>query len=668
MIQTEDKQKCVGCGNCSEVCPLHCISMTQDKEGFLYPVVDTSICINCGKCNSVCPVEKELLSPSTDSLIIGAYHRNTALRMKSSSGGVFPALSASIIEHGGVVYGAVLISPQKVRHIRISQLEDLIQLQGSKYVQSDISHIFPMVLEDLKEGLPVLFSGTPCQVKALHLYLQKPFANLLTVEVVCHGVPSPLVFSKYMDAYQARSIQFRDKGRSWVDYDTTIELRNGISKTGKASHNPYMRAFLQDITIRPSCSACPAKSFTSNADITLGDFWGVRKTAPELFDDKGTSLIFLHTPKALTAWEGIKSDFAYRELSEKEEIFASNPSINKSSTLSTKRDMFFSEMKDVPIKKLLRKYTTQKQPLKNHLKSFMASIWNKAWDTGLGIRKDLYIANDYIFSHFHRKPHVVGIEASIQHILDHHCSVSRYGDGELKIILGMGTWFQDAHPLLQKRLKSILSSSASNHIVCIPNIFSDLGQYTLHDREYWKEHLSHTRKIWYKAIDMDKTYYDAFVSRCYMPYQDKGKAESYFVMWKRVWEKRDLLIIEGEKSRLGVGNDLFDNASSIKRILCPNTQAFSCYDQLLSEALKFDKSHLVLLAIGPSATLLSYDLSEHGYQAIDIGHIDIEYEWFLKKATRKEPVKDKFVNEAGAGRGVGDIHSPQYQAEIICRY
>ena len=107
--------------------------------------------------------------------------------MKSSSGGVFPALSASIIEHGGVVYGAVLISPQKVRHIRISQLEDLIQLQGSKYVQSDISHIFPMVLEDLKEGLPVLFSGTPCQVKALHLYLQKPFANLLTVEVVCHG-------------------------------------------------------------------------------------------------------------------------------------------------------------------------------------------------------------------------------------------------------------------------------------------------------------------------------------------------------------------------------------------------------------------------------------------------------------------------------------------------
>ena len=667
MIQIDDKRKCVGCGNCSEACPIHCVSMSEDEEGFFYPIVDTSRCINCGKCHDVCPVENNVFPSPQSSRIIGAYHRDTALRMNSSSGGIFPALSSFTIMHGGVVYGAALVSPHKVSHIRISHLEDLAKLQGSKYVQSDISNIFSKILEDLNVGRQVLFSGTPCQVKALHLYLQKPFANLLTVEVVCHGVPSPLVFSKYMDACHAHSFQFRDKGRSWVDYDTIIELRNGKFKTEKASHNLYMRAFLQNITIRPSCSACPAKSFTSKADISLGDFWGVRKTAPELFDDLGTSLVFLHTPKAISAWEGIKKDLVFEELSDKKEIIASNPCIDKSSALSAKRVSFFSEMQDVQIEKLLRKYTIQKQPLKHHLKTHLTTLWNKAWDFGLQMRKGLYIAHDYVYSHLHQKPHIISLEASIQYIIDHHCSVSRYGDGELKIIEGKGTWFQKAHPILQKRLKDILLSSSPNHIVCIPNIFSCIDQYTKHDSAYWQDHISHTRKIWYRHLDMEKTYYDAFVSRCYMPYQDKSKSQIYFDMWKKVWERRDLLLIEGEKTRLGVGNDLFNNASSIKRILCPNTQAFSCYDKLLSEALKYDNCHLVLIAIGPSATLLAYDLSEHGFQAIDIGHIDIEYEWFLRKATRKEPVKDKFVNEAGAGRGIGGIHSPKYKAEIVCR-
>ena len=153
-----------------------------------------------------------------------------------------------------------------------------------------------------------------------------------------------------------------------------------------------------------------------------------------------------------------------------------------------------------------------------------------------------------------------------------------------------------------------------------------------------------------------------------MPYQDKSAVTSYFDLWKQIWHNRDLLIVEGEKTRLGIGNDLFSNVKSIQRILCPNREAFSYYDQIINKILQFPKNKLILLAIGPTATILAADLAKSGYQAIDIGHIDIEYEWYRMQATHKVPVSNKFVNEAGAGKDVGDIDDEQYKKEIVCHF
>ena len=263
---------------------------------------------------------------------------------------------------------------------------------------------------------------------------------------------------------------------------------------------------------------------------------------------------------------------------------------------------------------------------------------------------------------------VRSLEETLFYIADNHCSVSRYGDGEIKLVLGKNISFQPSSPQLQALLSKILIEKTPNHIVCIPNIFGSLNNYQAHDKKYWKEHLSIYRRRWYHHLDTKRVYYDAFISRCYMPYIDKSKSNYFFDLWKKIWEQKDLLIVEGEKTRLGVGNDLFHNTNSIKRILCPNTKAFTYYPRLLEEIKKYHKKHLVLLAIGPTATIIASDLAKEGYQAIDIGHIDIEYEWYLQRADHKIPIKDKFVNEAGGGRGVGDINDMEYKSQIVCQF
>ena len=171
----------------------------------------------------------------------------------------------------------------------------------------------------------------------------------------------------------------------------------------------------------------------------------------------------------------------------------------------------------------------------------------------------------------------------------------------------------------------------------------------------------------YKMIDMKKEYYDALVTRLYVDHKDKSKAEERFKKLKKLWTNRDILIVEGEQSRLGVGNDLFNNVRSIERIICPSKNAFSQYDKILDLVRKQDKSKLILIALGPTATVLAYDLSNYGYQAIDIGHIDIEYEWFLQKATEKRPVKNKYIGEVDGGTNVDEIKDIKYESEIITK-
>lgn len=275
---------------------------------------------------------------------------------------------------------------------------------------------------------------------------------------------------------------------------------------------------------------------------------------------------------------------------------------------------------------------------------------------------------DKLYCLVHQAPTVVDLESTLQKLIKEHCSVARYGDGEMQFVRGNRTSFQEFDPLLQCRLTDILKSKDPHLMVCLPGVFGDLDIYRDFDKAYWRKHLAETRPQWYKYLDMHKTYYEAFVSRFYMPYRDKSQTMHYIELWRKVWEGKDLLIVEGEKSRLGVGNDLFDNAREIKRVLCPNMGAFAYYQTLLNTIRRFDTHYLILLAIGPTATVLAADLCSDGYQAIDIGHIDIEYSWFLMGAKEKVVVNGKFVNEAEGGRNVGDCNDEEYCSQVVAKF
>lgn len=300
-------------------------------------------------------------------------------------------------------------------------------------------------------------------------------------------------------------------------------------------------------------------------------------------------------------------------------------------------------------------------------KVYLVRVWNKFIDYLIIIKNNFYYLIDDIVINLFKKPNIASIDETIEFIIDNKCSVSRFGDGELKLMTGKSILFQNENGHLANRLKEVISNNEIKHIVCLPDIFNKLDIYSDEPRNYWRLHIAKTRLTWYKVLNRDKQYYNAFISRCYYMYKDKSKSEEWFKKIKLLWNDRDIVIVEGEKSRLGIGNDLFENANSIERILCPAKNAFSKYNEILEQVNKVDKNKLILLAIGPTATVLSYDLCKAGYQAIDIGHIDIEYEWFLMGASKKEKVKNKFIGEAPGGTDVGECEDLDYKNQIISK-
>jgi len=302
------------------------------------------------------------------------------------------------------------------------------------------------------------------------------------------------------------------------------------------------------------------------------------------------------------------------------------------------------------------------------MKKYLLRIWNALFD----LKTKIEFGVLFLFDHFYRRlvapPIIMTKHETIEYIIHNRCSVSRYGDGEIKLIAGTDISFQNADSKLVEKLKNVLCSSCPSLLVCIPDIFNSLNHIAKGDDLYWKKHLSRYRKYWYRYTLKNKTYGNAFISRVYMCFNEKEKAGEYFNALKKIWDGRDVVLVEGEKSRLGVGNDLFDNALTLRRILGPSAQAFSQYDNLLKEIRKLEKSALIVLALGPVATVLPYDLLEDGYQAVDLGNIDTEYEWFLRGYTKKMPIENKMVYEAGAGEGVGELHDEKYQSQIIAKY
>lgn len=264
-------------------------------------------------------------------------------------------------------------------------------------------------------------------------------------------------------------------------------------------------------------------------------------------------------------------------------------------------------------------------------------------------------------------PRIMTIDETLDYLLENKCSVSRYGDGELKIACGLDIRFQEYNEQLSQRMRRILKSSSQNCLICLTDIFDDIKWMMPKAYEYTWRIMAQHRKEWCGLLDMDKVYGNAYITRCYIDRKDKSKSEGWFNKLKRLWENEEIVFVEGEKSRLGYHNDLFSNAMTIERILCPPKNAYLYYDKILEEIKKIEKRKLILLALGPTASVLAYDLSELGYRALDIGHVDIEYEWFLQNATEKVKIKGKYTSEALGGEQVTDKVDSEYSKQIICR-
>ena len=376
MIHITDKKNCCGCSACVQRCPKQCIRLEEDTEGFLYPQVDEETCIKCGLCEKVCPILNQ-----TNKLpvleVLAVKNPNDEERMNSSSGGVFLPLAREVINQGGVVFGAVYDESWEVHHVYAEKIEDVYPMMGSKYLQSKIGNSFKDAERFLKQGREVLFVGSPCQIAGLRTYLRnKQYPNLLAVDFLCHGVPSPGVWRRYLaetyGGYDAKEqsrlqatagknsvllsslnatspigdIKFRDKRESgWKKYRFVVRQKsaskadqNTVLSSDIHYDNSFMRGFLSDIYLRPSCYACKCKNGVNHSDLTIADFWGINLIAPEFDDDKGVGLVLLNTKKGEDYFSRLPMDMMPSNL---EKAHYYNGGFNEHTKAHPKRDQFF---------------------------------------------------------------------------------------------------------------------------------------------------------------------------------------------------------------------------------------------------------------------------------------------------------------------------------------
>lgn len=307
-----EKSQCCGCMACADACPHNAVALKVDPEGFWYPEIKRELCVDCGRCRTVCPLTPG--KPGKEPLrYLAAQAKDSALRKTSTSGAVFPLLAQVVLDQGGAVYGAGFDNSMQVAHQRAADRSELNGLLQTKYVQSQTMGIFRRVREDLQDGRQVLFVGTPCQVEALRRFLGGECPALITVDLVCCGVPSPGLWAShtaYLERkYRGKLTQFQFRDKRGCDNGHTVSFRIGGQEyvEEEYSSNLFLTLYFSNYIIRPSCHACPFATVERGSDITIGDFWGIGKTAPELDDGMGTSLVMLRTERGTALWESIRN-------------------------------------------------------------------------------------------------------------------------------------------------------------------------------------------------------------------------------------------------------------------------------------------------------------------------------------------------------------------------
>lgn len=370
--------KCTGCRACEQICPLGCITMANNEEGFLIPKVDEHKCNGCGQCLKICNMDPWLTYDKEIMQEVYAVKNNDKCILKSSSsGGVFYTLASYIIKQGGVVYGCAFSCDLIAEHIEVNDMNDVFKLQGSKYVQSDTSNTFKLAKDKLNDGLRVLYVGTACQIKGLKSFLKKEYDNLITVDIICHGVPSPLLFHYYIQwlskKYKGRvfNYNFRSKQRGW---GLTCEfIVNDKKKFGDALLDPYYKAFLDQKAYRECCYSCEYATNKRISDITLGDYWGVDKEHPQFFSAEGVSAVLLNTKVSKEIFNQIKDKFEIVE-SSFEKVANRNSNLLKPSDRPEVRTNIYKYLNSMSFDLFAKKYLVPELQITRRVKLLVPSF------------------------------------------------------------------------------------------------------------------------------------------------------------------------------------------------------------------------------------------------------------------------------------------------------
>lgn len=368
MIDVVKKEECTGCGACYQLCPMNCIEMKPDEKGFLYPVINTDKCIQCGKCDQVCPSLNKVVKVGNAVVpeVWAAWSLDKDIRYDSTSGGVFSEIALEILRHQGIVCGAKYNEKNMVEHCLIECKEELYKLRQSKYVQSDTRQVFTEIKRQLDEEKQVLFCGTPCECAGLYNCLEKEYENLICVDFICRGANSPKVFELFLDKlenqYKSKvsRVWFKNKALGWRRFSTRIEFANGEVYSEDRYSDAFIRGYIEaNLYMRDCCEVCQYKTMPRIADITLGDFWGIKSEDVGMDTDLGTSLVMLNSEKGKYLYEQIKNrlfvnkrDFA--------EACRGNKCILEAPVFNRKREVFWQDIDSMDIIQNIKRFCKER--------------------------------------------------------------------------------------------------------------------------------------------------------------------------------------------------------------------------------------------------------------------------------------------------------------------
>ncbi|OWV16423.1 4Fe-4S ferredoxin [Fibrobacter sp. UWB4] len=446
MIQITNKEQCCGCNACGDICPKGAISFLQDEEGFWYPKVDLEKCVNCGMCNNVCPLQNMDKVKSAEKLnppkVVGGFHKNIAIRFDSTSGGIFSALANAMYKDGGYVSGAVQNEDLTVCNFISNDKSDLARLRSSKYVQSSAIGLYKEIKRLLVAGEKVLACGSPCQMGALRSYLGKDYENLIVVDFLCRATNSPKAYRKYMDMLEKQYggkvvyVKAKNKEHGWHSLARKVVFDNGKEYYGEGHDDHYRRGYHWNMFERPSCYDCKFKEIPRNSDITLGDFWGVEKVAPDLEQNLGTSMVMLNTPKGEAFFEKIRSKLVCREFTVNDILPG-----NRSALLEPvkyppiDRNALFKDMDTMPFDEVANKYFpghTHKVTFKSKIKNLLRFLYHnkkKPFD----VLRTLH----YCFLNKHVKANILNGDIFT---VKSHCAIDLRGSAKIVVNKGAFTF------------------------------------------------------------------------------------------------------------------------------------------------------------------------------------------------------------------------------------